>query len=63
LRRLVIQLKPWSEHTDADPNKVSVCNKVWCVVVTLVSKNQISPDSLPSYIRELAPEPTRGKKK
>jgi hypothetical protein len=32
-------------------------------VVTLVSKNQISPDSLPSYIRELAPEPTRGKKK
>lgn len=23
LRRLVIQLKPWSEHTDADPNKVS----------------------------------------
>jgi len=31
--------------------------------VTLVSKNQISPDSLPSYIRELAPELTRGKKK
>jgi hypothetical protein len=31
-------------------------------VVTLVSKNQISPDSLPSYIRELAPRATRGKK-
>ena len=28
----------------------------------MVSKNQISPDSLPSYIRELAPEPPEARK-